>query len=205
MPPIVAQRAPTTSDTGYSPGQIWVDQSTGTLYGLSAVSGGAADWEILGGSGSDITTLTGDSGGAISPSNGNITLAGGTGISTVGSTSTITFNITGGAFEFTEVTGTSQTMAINTGYIANNAALVTLTLPSTAARGSAIAVVGKGAGGWQIAQNAGQTIYQNSTSTTTGTGGSVASSAQYNCAYLVCITADIGWVIYGSQGILTSV
>lgn len=209
--PVVAQRAPTTSDifssssVPYQYGQIWVNQNNDSIYALSNVSGGSADWELLGGSSSDVNTLTGDSGGAISPSSGNINLLGGTGLSTVGSGSTITFNVTGAGLEFTEVTGTSQAMAINVGYILNNVGLVTATLPSTAALGSVIAVVGKGSGGWRIAQNAGQTIHQNSTNSTTGAGGSVSSTAQYNCAFLVCITANTDWVIYDSQGILTFV
>ena len=50
-------------------------------------------------------------------------------------------------------------MSVNNGYIANNAGLVTLTLPDTAALGDEVLVQGKGAGGWLIAQNASETIY----------------------------------------------
>jgi hypothetical protein len=209
--PVVAQRAPTSSDVRnssgvtYGFGQIWVDQNADTIYALSNISSGNADWEVLGGSGSDVNTLTGDSGGAISPSGGNINLLGGSGISTVGSGSTITFNVTGAGLEYTEVTGTSQAMAINQGYVLNNVGLVTATLPAVAAFGSVVAVVGKGSGGWRIAQNAGQTVHQNSTDSTTGVGGSVSSTARYNTAYLVCITANTDWVVYDSQGILTFV
>jgi len=209
--PVVAQRAPTTADIHnassepYQFGQLWVDQNTNTVYALSNVSSGNADWEVLGGSSSDVNTLTGDSGGAISPSSGNINILGGTGVSTAGSGSTITINVTGAGLEYVEVTGTTQAMAVNIGYVANNGALVTLTLPAVAAFGSVVAVVGKGAGGWRIAQNAGQTIHQNSTDSTTGVGGSVSSTAQYNSAYLVCITANTDWVVYGSEGVLTFV
>src|SRR5712675_2337532 len=58
-----------------------------------------------------------------------------------------------------KITGTSQTMAINNSYIANNAGLVTLTIPATLAIGDTFSVVGKGAGGWLVQANAGQTIY----------------------------------------------
>src|SRR5580692_5103540 len=48
-----------------------------------------------------------------------------------------------GIMSWVEVTGTSQAMAIGTGYVANNSSLVTLTLPSTAALGDSIIVMGK--------------------------------------------------------------
>jgi len=209
--PVVAQRAPTTADVflsgsvPYQYGQIWVDQANDTAYIFTNVSSGDAEWVGVGGGSLILETLTGDSGGAIAPSGGNITLAGGTGVSTVGSGSTITFNVTGAGFKYTDVTGTTQAMAINNAYFADNSGLVTLTLPAVAAQGSVVGVVGKGSGGWTIAQNALQVIHQNSSSSTVGTGGSVSSTAQYNCAFLVCSTANTNWVVYDSEGILTFV
>jgi hypothetical protein len=61
-----------------------------------------------------------------------------------------------GTLIWNNVTGTSQSAAINNGYIANNASLVTVTLPATAPVGSLVAVAGAGAGGWKLAQNSGQ-------------------------------------------------
>jgi hypothetical protein len=89
-----------------------------------------------------------------------------------------------------EVTTTSASMAVNTGYIANNAGLVTLTLPATAAQGSIIRVTGKGAGGWRIAQNAGQTIFFGASTTTTGATGHLDSTARRDTIELVCVTAN---------------
>lgn len=107
---------------------------------------------------------------------------------------------------WSEVTGTSATMAANNGYIANNASLVTLTLPSTCAQGQLIYVQGKGAGGWKIAQVAGQTINFGNVATTTGTGGSLASTNQYDSIALLCITANTTFaVLTGVQGNLTYV
>jgi hypothetical protein len=56
------------------------------------------------------------------------------------------------------VTGTSQQAAANGGYVANNASMVTITLPPSTSLsvGDVIRVSGVGAGGWKIAQNAGQ-------------------------------------------------
>jgi len=111
----------------------------------------------------------------------------------------------GGGLTWNEVTGTSQAAAINNGYICNNAGLVTVTLPSTAALGSVVRVTGKGAGGWLIAQNAGETIYFGTSTTTTGVGGSLASSAQRDSVELVCITADNDWNVISSIGNITVV
>lgn len=111
-----------------------------------------------------------------------------------------------GIFQWTEVTGTSATMVGNNGYIANNAGVVTLTLPATAVVGKEISVVGQGAGGWLIAQNASQTINVGSSATTSGTGGSVASTNRYDSINLICTVANTTWTtVGGPQGILTIV
>ena len=152
-----------------------------------------------------IATLTGNSGGAISPTAGNINILGSGGISVAGSGSTLTITGSGSGFAWTEVTGTSSSMSINNGYIANNAGLVTLTLPSIAALGSVVRVAGKGAGLWSIAQNSGQTIHFGSLNTTTGTSGSLSAILRYDCVELVCITANTDWVVISAVGNLTVV
>ena len=116
-------------------------------------------------------------------------------------------NGTGGGTGITwsEVTGTSQSAAINNGYITNNAGLVTVTLPSTAAVGSIVRVVGKGAGGWKLAQAASVTVHYDGINTTTGTGGSLASTVQYDSVEVVCSTANTDWVVGSSIGNITIV
>lgn len=109
----------------------------------------------------------------------------------------------GGGITWNEETGTSATMVVDNGYIANNVALVTLTLPDTAAVGSVVRVAGKGAGGWRIAQNAGETIHFGSQSTTTGITGYLEFTVQYDAVELVCITANTDWVVISSVGNLT--
>lgn len=111
----------------------------------------------------------------------------------------------GGGITWTEVTGTSQSAAINNGYIANNAGLVTVTLPSTAAVGSIVRVAGSGAGGWKVAQNASGQINFGNQATTSGTGGSLASVNRYDAVELICITANNIWTVISSQGNLTVV
>ena len=98
-----------------------------------------------------------------------------------------------------------STWCIDNGYITNNAGLVTVTLPDTAALGSVVRLSGKGAGGWLLAQNAGETIHFGNTDTTTGVTGSLASTNQYDAIELVCITANTDWVVISSVGNITVV
>lgn len=105
----------------------------------------------------------------------------------------------------TVVTGTTQAAAINNSYISNNAGLCTITLPSVAAIGSVVNIGGLGAGGWLIAQNSGQLIRFGNQVTSTGVGGSLASSNQYDNITLQCVVANTTWVVQASQGNITVV
>lgn len=133
------------------------------------------------------------------------TLTAGTGISITNGAGSITINGSGGGLSWTDVTGTTQAMAVNNGYTANNAGLVTLTLPTTAAYGTTMAVVGKGAGGWKIAQNSGQTIHFGFVNTTSGATGSLASTNQYDVVFLLCTVANTDFTVIQSIGNLTVV
>lgn len=111
---------------------------------------------------------------------------------------------TGSFFTWVEVTGTSQAMAVNTGYIANNAGLVTMTLPTTSAVGDTIIVHGKGAGGWTVTYTTSQLIHVGSSASTITTGN-IASSNQWDALTLTCMTANTIWAARGVQGNLTIV
>lgn len=106
-------------------------------------------------------------------------------------------------FTWNDVTGASASMAVSNGYAANNAGLVTLTLPAIAAFGAIVEVAGNGAGGWLIAQNAGQAIKFGNSSTTVGVAGSVASTNRYDSIRLLCVTANTTWVALSAIGNLT--
>lgn len=134
------------------------------------------------------------------------TLTAGTGITITNAAGSITINASGGGFTWTVVTGTTQAGAVNNGYIANNAGLVTVTLPATSAVGDTIAVTGiNNATGWKIAQNAGNTIFFGSSSTTAGVGGSLASTATRDTVELVCMTANATWNVISAIGNITVV
>lgn len=109
----------------------------------------------------------------------------------------------GGGLTWNEETGTSASAAVNNGYITNNAALVTVTIPTTAAVGDIVRVVGKGAGGWRIAQNASEVIHFLGTNTTTGTGGRLDSTNQYDAVELLCTVANTEWTVISSMGNIT--
>lgn len=132
------------------------------------------------------------------------TLTAGSGISITNGSGAITISSSSGTSSWTVVTGTSQAMAVDSGYISNNAGLVTLTLPTTAAVGSTIQVQGLGAGGWQIAQNASQLIHIGSSVTTTGATGFLASTNQYDSITVLCVVANTTWTVLGGpQGNIT--
>lgn len=125
-------------------------------------------------------------------------ISAGVGITTSVGAGSITIGVSGGGLGWTEVTTTSQSMAFNNGYIVNNAGLVTLTLPVLSPVGSVISLIGKGAGGWSIAQNAGQIIHVGASPSTIGVGGSVSSANQYDSIRLVCTVANTAWTTEGT-------
>ena len=111
----------------------------------------------------------------------------------------------GGVSSWVDVTGTSQTIAPNIGYIADNAALCTLTLPTTAAQGTIFRIAGNGAGGWLLAQNASQSVKFGNTATTAGVGGSLASTDSGDAIECLCVVANTTWRVLSAVGNLTVV
>lgn len=145
-------------------------------------------------------TFTADAGSA-TPAANNINILGSGSTTTSGAGSTITIVSTGGGLSWTEVTVVGPTaLAVNNGYVTNNGAQVQLTLPLTAAFGSIIRIVGKGAGGWILGQNAGQSVVIGPTSTTVGVGGTMASSEPSATVELLCITADTVFRVIDGDG-----
>lgn len=143
---------------------------------------------------------------------GSLTLSGAfTTTLTVTATTSVTLPTSGTlattqGLPMTVVSGTSQSAAVNNSYISNNAGLCTVTLPSSAAVGDTVQIGGLGAGGWKVGQNASQLIHLGSSVTTTGTGGSLASSNQYDSiGEIRCVVANTTWVCFGVQGNITVV
>lgn len=296
-------RAPATTDIQYPVGKKWTDTVHNATYELTSFSVSAgvttANWQGSSGGTVELSSLTGDSGGAVSPTAGNINILGTANqITSIGSGSTVTLSLIGpytpatytahgaligegtgsivataagtdgqvltgatgadpsfgaigirsgltahgvviaeGASAFAataagttgqiltavtgadpvwanntginivNVSGTSQAISVATTYIANNAGLVTFTLPATANQGDRFSIVGNGLGGWRIAQNAGQQMVLNAQASTVGTGGSVSSTNHYNA---ISVLATVGgastvWNIIDTPATLTFV
>lgn len=92
-------------------------------------------------------------------------------------------------------------------YGADYATLLTFTLPSVANShlGDKLTIIGVGAGGWLLAQNATQLIHVGATASVAGTGGSIASSNRYDTVSLVCTVEGTTWTAYAVVGSLTVV
>lgn len=112
----------------------------------------------------------------------------------------------GATFVWNTVSGTTQTLASNNGYVATNASMTTFTLPSSGANAnSIIRLVGSSSGGWRIAQNAGQSIVCNDDATTVGVTGRVdttgfTGATARSCVELICTTANTTWQIINANG-----
>lgn len=151
---------------------------------LSTNSTGVPTWLAL----TDGQVVVGSSAG--SPAAASLTA--GTGISVTPGSNSITIAFTGvSGIAWNNIAGTTQAAAVNNGYIIGNASQTTVTLPATAAIGDTVRIQGKGAGGWILAANSGQTIQVGQSATTTA--GSVTSAAAFDTIEVVCITANTTW------------
>lgn len=106
-----------------------------------------------------------------------------------------------GMMTWTVVTGSSQAMAANNGYIANNAGTINFSLPASSAVGDIIRITGiNNATGWQISQAAGQQIFFGTSSTTSGATGTITSSATRDSIEIVCVVANTIWNVLSVIG-----
>ena len=137
------------------------------------------------------------------------TITAGSGISVTNGAGTITIANTGpAAFTWSTVTGSTQAITANNGYVSNDGAtLVTFTLPAVLSTnlGDTFIIVGLGSGGWVLDQNASQLIHFGNVVTTTGTGGSLASSNQYDSISVTCIVTNTTWSVLEAVGNITYV
>src|ERR1700729_1500512 len=98
--PTFQPRAPTTSDVQWPLGKEWINTVGNGVYKLTSFTTTSgvvtANWTLLGTSGGALNTLTGDTGGALAPSAGNISILGTANeISVSGSGSTLTLALAG--------------------------------------------------------------------------------------------------------------
>lgn len=157
-----------------------------------------------GGSGS-VVTLTGNSGGAVSPDGGgNINVVGGSNVTVVGTplTNTLTINATGMTWQ---TIGASGALVSNNGYFCTAGAALSFSLPATSAVGDTIGLSLDGSTSWTVTQGVGQRIRFGDLQTTSGAGGSLASTAQGDTITIVCSVANTKWNVVSSIGNITIV
>lgn len=140
--------------------------------------------------------------GTATPAANILNVFGGVGISTSGAGNTVTINAVSGGFNWLNI-GASQSLAAQTGYFCSSGGALSLALPASSAVGDTIHVVLDGSTSWTITQGAGQRIRLGNTVSTTGAGGSLASTARGDTVTMVCQTADTFWVVINSMGNIT--
>lgn len=202
-PPFInANRPPSTHDQ-LNPGSIWQDNSVNPPN--QYITSGAGTWVVLSSGAGFVGTLTGNTGGAISPSSGNINVVGTGSISVAGSGSTLTISSSGGGSGLTwNNNATSGTTTTNNGYIIT-AGAQSFSLPAASAVGDQLAFMLNGGTSWTITQAAGQQIRVNNNQSTFGAGGSVATSAQGQTILLICTGANTTWQALSFTGGLSVV
>lgn len=169
--------------------------SSPTVHGIVLAQGASAMTSLVLGAGQiPIGTTSGDPAAAAINSGTGIIVANGSG--------SITVSATGGGMAWSTIAGTTQSAAVDHGYIIGNAGQTTVTLPGTAAIGSTVSIAGLGAGGWVLAPAGGQTIKVLTASAST----SIASAEQYDCIEVVCVTANTTWVVsdFTSTGLIVT-
>lgn len=137
-----------------------------------------------------VETLTGNNGTVHVPPNAShdIKIVGTGPITVTGDipTNTLTISISGGGFSWTDVTGATQALAVENGYVTDRVGGVAYTLPAAANLGDEIIIMGK-LGLATVNQNANQQILIGSVSSTVTTGTIVATNVG-DCITLICIT-----------------
>lgn len=106
--PVINTRDPTSNDVTYPQGKFWINETDEKLWYLNSFNSPSgvltANWNLISQDSADLNTLTGDSGGAISPDgSANINILGGDTVKVVGDpgTNTLTITATGGGYPVT--------------------------------------------------------------------------------------------------------
>ena len=130
-------------------------------------------------------------------------LSAGAGISITNSAGSVTIAASGSVAGWSTI-GASQAAVKGNGYFVTANAL-SISLPATSAVGDTFEVSLAGGTSWTLTQGAGQQIFFGSASSSSGAGGSVASTANGDSVRLVCFAADTNWQIVSSVGNLNLV
>lgn len=176
----------TTQLTGLTNHSLLVGAGTATITNLGVATNGQLP---IGSTGADPVLAT---------------ITAGTGVTVTNGAGTITIAATAAGFTWTDVTGATQTLAVENGYITDRGGGVAYTLPASGALGDTIKIVGK-AGLATITPNANQQIRLGSVSGTVGVTGTMVSNNAGDCAELICTTsgASTVWTVASVIGTWT--
>jgi hypothetical protein len=106
-------------------GTLAVDNAAGAIYGAASLLGGVTTWVPLGGGTSVLSTLTGNTGGALTPTAGNINIVGTSNqMSFAGATSTLTGSLSSTLVAPGSITATTTLTATLGNITATNGNLV---------------------------------------------------------------------------------
>lgn len=209
LSPIVTTVAPASNNVmgpngTFQIGQVWINSTANLSYQLTSFSTSngvmSANWTVLGTNAGTLDTLTGDSGGVITPTAANINVLGTANqITTAGASPTLTLSLPSAIIAPGSLTtttnlavGTSATVATTLG-VTGLSTLGAVTAVGTASiNGSGAAVTTIGTGG------TGATNIGNATGNTAVTGSLTASTSL--TATAGAITATNGNLVLGTSG-----
>ena len=147
--------------------------------------------------GGPVLALQGNTGPAVPPTGaGVINVVGAGNITVAGAGNTLTITDNGGGFTWNKVAVNTALVEEN-GYITNNVAGLTFTLPAVAAIGDTF-IVTQLLGTWDIVCGAGQDIIFGTNETTVG--GFLQSFNIGDTVKFVCVTANSTFIVLSSMG-----
>lgn len=160
---------------------------------------------ILLGNGTDPVSATAElsNGQLLIGSTGNApvpaTLTGGFGIAVNNQAGQITISATG-QNPWEVVTDATKSIVCGTSYIANGAARVDFSLPTTCAVGTVITLAAANADGFRVEQAAGQSIQFGMVETTAGVTGNLQTTKVGDSITLVTVVEDTKFLVVSSVG-----
>ena len=207
--PIISARVPTTADYQYQIGQTWIDTVGTNGYVLVNVASSTAQWNTMAISPAGaIDTITGNSGGALTPSASNINILGSGVLAFAGSGATLTGSITPGTTLVSTIAGNSggalsptagAMSIIGSGEVSVAGAGSTLTISVTPSTTTVSTITGNSGGA--LSPTAGNlNILGSGTLAFTGTGSTLTGAITPGSTLISTVTGGSGGALSPTTG-----